>query len=639
MMRRRLSSVAAASPLTVVCLTCLAAFCQTGCDDVSKAIPKGKPAADPPEFKKAIALKAEIESEAQNLLLVLQRTRTAADFESNVPSIKRHFDTVLSKGNEIEDIMSTLELKQRRELNRRLVSGSSLEATMKTVSSEIKRVCEIKGVAPNVAMDFLHYAIALEQRSSALSARSRANQSGVGSARSPHRPGKPAEPIDGPNSVRITCHGPTNLNFLTIFDKIREFNSGAMRATNGVVQLGNVQDFDALVAALKERVGTVQNVNRPERTITVLVDTTKIPPDPDLPAGTGPGFPTADMPSGFGSGPGGLGSTPDKSASNPFEPGNAAPKSSASNPFEPGNAAPDKSASNPFKPENAAPDKSASNPFEPGNAAPDKSASNPFKPDNAPSGARSGAPGGFGSGPSGGFGSGRPPGLGGLSGRMGMGGRMGPHVDLETQDPDELVEIAKGGDRWRRRAALRNLAAADPSKASKETKKAVCLALKAIAFEGQADEETRALAVEGMGLWAGRYAAPQLLQLLKHSGDGFFHRELHGTILRVLGELKHPDTLEPLVLGFADGSFNSDATAECLIQFGPEVEPLVLKHCRPGNTEHSRRVVYILYKIGTARSLPALRALSNGHEGFFLREEIAQATEAIKKRRKTQAKE
>ena len=442
--------------------------------------------------------------------------------------------------------------------------------------------------------------------------------------------------------VTVKCWGSGRWSHAAVCEKLREFDRGETRSETGVVRLAHVEDFDALVAAVKERVGNVDLAHEGLREIGVWVDPAKIPVKSiaEVAAEAKAKADSSSAVPGFNdSPPPGFGSAPDTSASNPFEPGNAATDKPASNPFEPGNAAPKSSASNPFEPGNAAPDKSASNPFEPGGAAPKSSASNPFKPENAPSGARSGAPGGFGSGPSGGFGSGRPPGLGGLSGRMGMGGRMGPHVDLETQDPDELVEIAKGGDRWRRRAALRNLAAADPSKASKETKKAVCLALKAIAFEGQADEETRALAVEGMGLWAGRYAAPQLLQLLKHSGDGFFHRELHGTILRVLGELKHPDTLEPLVLGFADGSFNSDAAAECLIQFGPEVEPLVLKHCRPGDTEHSKRVVYILFKVGTARSLPALRALSNGHEGFFLREEIAQATEAIKKRRKTQAKE
>ena len=115
-------------------------------------------------------------------------------------------------------------------------------------------------------------------------------------------------------------------------------------------------------------------------------------------------------------------------------------------------------------------------------------------------------------------------------------------------------------------------------------------------------------------------------------------RKLHATILRCLGELKHPDTLEPIVLGFADGSFNGEAAAECLIRFGPAAEPLILKHCRPGNMEHSKTVVFILSKIGTSQSLPALQALSRGHDGFVLRDEIARAAQAIQSRKKAGGK-
>lgn len=539
-MERRMEKpvpAARAAGLLGVCILLLA-----GCDELSSPASLAKPQSDPPEYAEAFALRGRSEAAAQSALSVLQTIHTPEGFETQIPVFKEHMDEMLSTGERLVDLMNLLDAPRREELNRRLLEGSTMRATMQAISDEMKRVCTIQGVSMPVAMDFASYVFQLERRANRLSTRSRAQAS---------PPRKPA--IEGPNCVKITLKGAGDANHRAVLDRIGKFNSGAWQAGGNVLRLEDVRDLEGLIAAIGEQVGVVEKADRQKREILVVVDAQKIPVvdhserlselarEHGLPPGFGEdGFdPGGFGPGGFG--PGGFGSGPspgaEVSASNPFE-----PRSEPANPFD-------------------------------GGAEP-----------------------------------------------------------VGVPQPEDLVRALKSGDFFQQREALEKLASFDSSEVSAETRKTVAVALKEAAFDEQLEEGARSRAVEGMVAWAGKYAAPQLVPLLENSGGDVGLRRLHVAVLRCLGELKHPDTLEPVVLAFAKRSIDGEAAAECLIQFGPAAEDLVLKHCRPGDAMHSRHVVHVLSKIGTRKSLAALEALSKAREGLMLRGEIAQAAGEIRLR-------
>ncbi len=532
----------------------LGAFFLFGCEGGQpEPLPPGAETAqrgNPAAVDEFVGILKSIEAKSDELLRSLQSIRTAEDLDRETSTIRREIQ-------ELDDLFGGLMKKgqsltpeQDAELRDRQLDLTSLSTFQTRALPEAMRIRMIPGASEaslqTISRTFLDFAKRMKKL-----------QNGYRLEAPPPR----RVSMGGPSGVTITCKGLNGRNSFGVFQRIQQFNTGTMQVANGVVEMENVQDFDGLVAALKERVGVVEQVDATARKITVVVDSSKIPAE---------SMPQWGMRAEFeGLGPGG---EPGMSAAIPgFGTGGPPPLSDA-------NGSTSGFGGRGF----GAP---GSAPFAPGEI----SDVDPFSPEGSPG-------------------------------------------EVPARDPDALLDSLKSGDPRVRLEALSRLAGLGTSETPAEIRKKVALTLRNVVFDSSESDEARRLAVRGMVAWGGKYAAPQLTQLLERPDPAFLTGELNATVFHALGKLKHPDTFESVAVYFSRRGSDARPAAECLVQFGSAAEPYVLEHCDFGDPMRAKAVLEVLRNIGTKKSLPTIESFAETFNGGFLRNEIAETVNAIRAR-------
>jgi serine/threonine protein kinase len=138
-------------------------------------------------------------------------------------------------------------------------------------------------------------------------------------------------------------------------------------------------------------------------------------------------------------------------------------------------------------------------------------------------------------------------------------------------------------------------------------------------------------AVRALGVWAGKDEVPALTKAIAHQ-DVFTRKEA----LKVIGKLRDPRTLEPVMHCFREPQTRRDA-ADTLRDLGPMAEPDVLailsERDEVGAVFLKRDAINVLADVGTEKSVPALRkAAESGN--IHLTEPAEKALAAIAGRKK-----
>ena len=180
-------------------------------------------------------------------------------------------------------------------------------------------------------------------------------------------------------------------------------------------------------------------------------------------------------------------------------------------------------------------------------------------------------------------------------------GYPNPAEDSEHSDflIANLIDLSVG-DFFERKEALERLANVDSAKVEKQLRNEIARAIRhiALADEGrQADNALQALLV-----WAGKYSAPTLIQLLEI--DRLF--SIHDDIIRALA--KFPSGKGAHAVARFVGELGEHKLAcQTLVAMGSVAEDAVMKIAPSDDADISLAAVFILGKIGTEKSLPLLR--------------------------------
>ena len=137
-----------------------------------------------------------------------------------------------------------------------------------------------------------------------------------------------------------------------------------------------------------------------------------------------------------------------------------------------------------------------------------------------------------------------------------------------------------------------------------QTANVPALSPEVLAMLAQRINEPDNMARSALARLLGQHATPQyvplLLRLLKGSD-----RSLHREAVRALGRLKDQRACEPLAEMVATG--RDYQAAEALKEIGPAAEEAVLRLFQEKHFDTRRQACEILHRIGTRRSLEALR--------------------------------
>ena len=206
---------------------------------------------------------------------------------------------------------------------------------------------------------------------------------------------------------------------------------------------------------------------------------------------------------------------------------------------------------------------------------------------------------------------------------------------ISPDDPNffkqNLADL-KSSDFFRQEKALNRLVSVDVSKLTDpEMRKEVAQAMREVAFNDSAMPNMRSVAVRGLVHWGGKFSGPLLVQLLVED-DHFLNDEVY----KQLAIVKEPTAIDPLVAKLM--GFDSENAAKCLAAFGPAAEDSVLANTRADNFITSRTVVQLLAKIGTKKSLPALKSLRQLHFYNMIAGDVQYAVQAIEQREKATPK-
>lgn len=206
---------------------------------------------------------------------------------------------------------------------------------------------------------------------------------------------------------------------------------------------------------------------------------------------------------------------------------------------------------------------------------------------------------------------------------------------ISPDDPNffkqNLADL-KSSDFFRQEKALNRLVSVDVSKLTDpEMRKEVAQAMREVAFNDSAMPNMRSVAVRGLVHWGGKFSGPLLVQLLVED-DHFLNDEVY----KQLAIVKEPTAIDPLVAKLM--GFDSENAAKCLAAFGPAAEDSVLANTRADNFITSRTVVQLLAKIGTKKSLPALKSLRQLHFYNLIAGDVQYAVQAIEQREKATPK-
>jgi len=191
---------------------------------------------------------------------------------------------------------------------------------------------------------------------------------------------------------------------------------------------------------------------------------------------------------------------------------------------------------------------------------------------------------------------------------------------LAGMELQKVFEDLQSDDESKRRAAtqqLMNAELADPP---------VALINYLVKYLFDTDHALRYTAAKVVADYGTSEHVPDLLRLLKSSNSS-----VSWSAIRGLGRLKDPRAIMPLVECVATGGSESYQAASALENFGPEAEEAVLSLVKEKNTATKRAACGILRKLGTPKSVEALKELVANPDSS-LSSSAAEALRAVQER-------
>ena len=130
--------------------------------------------------------------------------------------------------------------------------------------------------------------------------------------------------------------------------------------------------------------------------------------------------------------------------------------------------------------------------------------------------------------------------------------------------------------------------------------------------------------------WATKDNVPFMLKLLADASDPTNIHKNPEHVIVAFGRLKDERGID-LIAQRLDLFFARDKAKECLISFGPVAEDSVLNQLKHKDHQVRSAACEILEKIGTKKSLPALKEIV-AKKDFFVKDKASNAIKAINQR-------